>query len=241
VSAPDNFIAVICGLKSEAAAVCTALGADRRVRIGVSGANAARAEASAAQMCRQGARAVLSIGISGGLDPALKPGDLVIGENVIADDAVIYASDRQLLAAIISAHSGKSRDEREKHRFVSLFGADEIVSSVAAKKKLRETRAAIAVDMESHGAAKAAAGANVPFLAIRAIADPANRALPRAALHAVAADGSTRVAATLFAAMREPKQFPMLIRLGRDSRVALKTLRRDLGPLFCRLFVALNL
>ena len=250
-----TFIGVICGLKSEAAAVASAKVDQSKIRIGVSGADAARAEEIARGFCNDGASAILSVGVSGGLDPALKPGDLVIGETIIADDGSIYASDRYLLAALTSAHPRESGDpsvrtsldprfrgdEREGYVLKTLFGADEIIDSVMKKSALFQNHGAAAVDMESHGAARAAARAAAPFVAIRAIADPADRALPQAALSAVAADGSTRVMATLAAAMRDPKQFPELMKLGRDSAAATKALRGCLGPLFARLFLSLDL
>lgn len=251
----DVFIGVICGLKSEAEAVAAAKVDPSKIRIGISGANAARAEEIARGFCNDGASAIISVGVSGGLDPALKPGDLVIGETVIADDGAVFASDRFLLAAIASSHSRESGnpgkpanmdprlrgDERGGYVYATLFGADEIVDSVMKKSALFQNHGAAAVDMESHGAARAAARAGAPFAAIRAIADPADRALPRAALNAVAPDGSTRVMATLAAALRDPKQFPELMKLGADSAAATKTLRGRLGPLFARLFLSLDL
>jgi hopanoid-associated phosphorylase len=227
----QKFIGVICGLKSEAEAVAYAVGKSR-IRIGVSGANAARAEEIARQFCNERASAIISVGVSGGLDPALKSGDLVIGSSVIGDD--LYVSDPYLLRVVKDALQGSAL-------IAPLYGADEIIDSVWKKATFYQNHGAVAVDMESHGAARAAARAGVPFLAIRAIADPADRALPAAALNAVAADGSTRVIATLAAAMRDPKQFPELMKLGADSNAALKTLRRDLGPIFSGLFLSLDL
>ncbi len=249
-----GFIGVICGLKSEEQAVSASV--DRsKIRIGVSGANAARAEEIVRGFCNDGASAIISVGVSGGLDPALKPGDLVFGETVISGDGSVYGCDRYLLAVIQAAHPGESRgpakekildpgfrrDERSGYVVATVFGADEIIDSAQKKSALFATHGAVAVDMESHGAARAAAHAGVPFLAIRAIADPASRALPPAALNAVAPDGSTRVLKTLGAALRDPKQFPALMKLGADSAAATKTLRRDLGPLFARLFLSLDL
>ncbi|PQA85507.1 nucleoside phosphorylase [Hyphococcus luteus] len=252
----SNFIGVICGLKSEAQAV--AAGVDKsKIRIGVSGANAARAEDIARDFCNEGASAIFSIGFSGGLDPALRPGDLVIGETIIADDGSVYAGDRYLLGCLNPALSRESGnpgrsakmdprlrgDERGKveARLAALFGADEIVDSTLKKSALFQNHGAVAVDMESHGAARAAARAGAPFLAIRAIADPADRALPPAALNAVAPDGSVRALATVGAALRDPKQLWALRELGQDSAAAAKTLRRSLGPLFSRLFLSLDL
>ncbi len=270
----EKFIAIICGLKSEAQAVSAVLDASK-IRVGVSGANAERAETLAQNFCNTGASVIISIGISGGLDPALKPGDLIIGDEIIGDDGAVYESDRFLLDSIIAAHSralrdaaqrrllrmgsgnpekqnvldpGFRRDERRNSLGPdimmitgALFGADEIIESTSKKAALFQNHGCLAVDMESHGAARAAANAGVPFLAIRAIADPADRALPPAALGAIAPDGSTRMLATLGAAMRDPKQFPALLKLGADSAAALKTLRSSLGPLFGALFLSLDL
>ena len=264
--AQEKFIGVICGLKSEAEAVSASVDASE-IRIGVSGANAARAEEIAREFCNDGASAIISVGVSGGLDPAVKPGDLIIGETIIADDGSVYASDKYLLAAITSDHPGEGRgpetlrkmdpgwslssgrplagsggrDSRSGYLVAKLFGADEIIDSAAKKSALFHNHGCAAVDMESHGAARAAARAGAPFIALRAIADPADRALPQAALNAVAADGSTRVWSTLGAAMRDPKQFPELMKLGGDSAAATKTLRRSLGPLFARLFLCFDL
>lgn len=229
-----SFIGVICGLKSEAAAVRDAV-KDKRLRIGVSGANAARAEQLATTLCHEGAGAIISVGVSGGLDPALAPGDLVIGNLIIADDGAVWECHSYLNGAIRDAALDAGA------RTGALFGADAIIENTSKKSALFHNHGALAVDMESHGAAKAAAAAGVPFLAIRAIADPADRALPPAALNAVAEDGSTRTLATLGAALRDPKQFPALMKLGKDSEAALNTLRRDLGLFFDRLFLSLDL
>lgn len=229
----QEFIGVVCGLKSEAAVVRNALGDDTRVRIGVSGANAQRAEAIAREFSADGALAILSIGVSGGLDPALMSGALVVGEKTVVGNGEAWSSDERLL--------GASSKTLSNIKTGVLFGADDIIDSAEAKAILFQKYRAIAVDMESHGCAKAAAEASVPFLAIRAIADPADRALPPAALGAIAPDGSTRVFKTLGAALGDPKQFPVLMKLGADSAAATKTLRRDLGPLFRSLFVSLQL
>ncbi|MEM8772726.1 MAG: hypothetical protein AAGD92_13855 [Pseudomonadota bacterium] len=254
-------IAVICGLKSEAAVVRKSVG-EENIRIGISGADAGRAYELAYAACQDGAAAVISIGVSGGLDPVLAPGDLVIGSAIIAEDGGQYEADQYLLNSLLSAHSrasgnpalqdmepaaldpGFRREKRSKEgariKLGTLFGSDAIISSPAHKAALFANHAAIAVDMESHGAARAASEANVPFIAIRAIADPADRALPKAALGAVAPDGSTRVLKTLFDAMKAPAQFPALMQLGSDSNKALATLSGALPEIFDRLFGALD-
>ncbi len=49
-----------------------------------SGGDPARALSGAARLVAEGARALLSFGIAGGLDPALDPGDLVVADTVVA-------------------------------------------------------------------------------------------------------------------------------------------------------------
>ncbi|MEO1250926.1 MAG: squalene--hopene cyclase [Pseudomonadota bacterium] len=253
----EKFIGIVCGLKSEKTAV-RAVAGRRAIRIGVSGASAARAEEIARRFCHEGAAAILSVGVSGGLDPALKPGALVIGDSVMADSGELFESDRYLMSSIASSfatpyslHPEESRRRVSKDkgnrapedeaRVGRLFGADAIIDSAAKKAALFSNHGALAVDMESHGAARAAQEARVPFIAIRAIADPADRALPPAALSAVAPDGSTQVLKTLGAALRDPKQFPALMKLGADSAAATKTLRRELGPIFEKLAAQIDL
>ena len=89
--------------------------------------------------------------------------------------------------------------------------------------------------MESHAVAGVASMMNTPFIAIRAIADPSDRALPPAALNAVAEDGSTDIPKTLVTALMGPSQFPALMKLGRDAARATKTLRRDAPELISKI------
>jgi hopanoid-associated phosphorylase len=228
------FIAVICGLKSEAAVV-RAAAPTGKVRVGVSGANAGRAEEIAARYCREGARAVLSIGVSGGLSPHLSTGDLVLGDVVRTKSGEEFFASRNLIASLETAGLTVAIQH------AALFGSDAIVASAREKARLFERYGAVAVDMESHGAARAARAAGVPFAAVRAIADPASRALPPAASHAVTADGGTRVFSVLLECAKAPGQFPALLQLGADSNKALKSLRDSLGGLFDRLCFSLDL
>jgi len=213
----NQVIGIVCGLQSEAKAVRSTCD-DERIRLGVSGANASRAERIASDFCAKGASVIISVGVSGGLDPELQPGDLLIGNSVATGLGEHFDCDQELLQGA----SGLSQLP------VVLYGADEIIASTDEKTVLFNKYKAVAVDMESHGAARAAKVAGVPFLAIRAIADPADYALPPAAMNAVAPDGSTRILKTLFECVKAPGQFPALLKLGANSEKALKTLRSHL-------------
>lgn len=231
----SGFIGIVCGLKSEAVAVSASMkaaGVDAaKVKIGVSGANADRAEEIAQGFLDEGAAAIVSAGLCGGLDPTLKSGDLVLGERVVSAQGDIVIADKRLSAAA----------DKFAPRHVAIFGSDEIVDDVEKKKLLFQRYAAETVDMESHGAARAAAKAGVPFIAIRVVADASTRALPKAALRAVTPTGGVNVMNVLVDCVRQPQQFEEIFALGRDSGAATATLRRDFGDILAVLLLALDL
>lgn len=231
----SGFIGIVCGLKSEANAVRISMKAagvdEKKVRIGVSGANADRAEEIAQGFLDSGAKAIVSAGLCGGLDPALKSGDLILGERVVSAQGDIVIADKRLAAAA----------DKFAPRHVAIFGSDEIVDSVEKKKALFQRYAAETVDMESHGAARAAARAEIPFIAIRVVADGHDRTLPKAALRAVTPTGGVNVTNVLVDCVREPQQFEQIFALGRDSGAATAVLRRSFGGFLGAFILALDL
>lgn len=231
----SGYIGIVCGLKSEANAVrlsMKAAGVDATsVRIGVSGANADRAEEITQAFLEDGAVAIVSAGLCGGLDPNLKTGAVVLGERVVSAQGDIVIADKRLSAAA----------DKFKPQHVAIFGSDEIVNSVERKQALFRRYAAETVDMESHGAARAAAKAGIPFIAIRVVADGHDRALPKAAMRAVTPSGGVNVLNVLFDCVKEPQQFEQIAALGRDSGAATEALRRDFGGFLGAFLVALDL
>lgn len=228
-----GFVGIVCGLKSEAQAVQQAFN-DDRLSIRVSGANAERAEALTNELCDTGAEMIISVGVSGGLLPAYAPGDLVIGRQVITSTQERFACHEPSLAILKRSHKADGIQPS------IIYGADDVILTTEKKNEIYQATGAKSVDMESHGAARAALKTDTPFLAIRAIADPADRALPTAALNAVNPDGSTRVFSTLINAAKDPGQLPALMQLGQDSQKALETLRTHLGGLLGVLLLSRN-
>ena len=101
--------------------------------------------------------------------------------------------------------------------------------------KLHTVTRAAAVDMESHLVARLADAHGLAFAALRVIVDPAHRAVPPAALLAMAAGGSTDVSAMAREILIRPSQASPLMRLAVDAiaaRASLVRLRRALGPSF---------
>jgi len=187
---------------------------------------------------REGCRGILSFGISGGLAPHLGPGTCVVARSVIADHGR-YATHRawaqSLIDMVRDAACGEGASAPGALRDISLAdiaGADAPVACTNAKRMLYQKTGAVAVDMESHVAARIAAEYRVPFAALRVITDPSNRVLPPAALVATRREGTIDVAAITRSVIRRPGQLPTLFRLALDSWAARRTLvpsRRCLG------------
>lgn len=201
-------IAVIVGMNSEAAllppgmAWAAAGGVTRRVTD------------LSERLLAQGAEGLLSFGIAGGLDPALKSGDLVVG-TAVQWEGESFAADPAWASRLLSAISGS--------RARTVAAVSRIAATPEAKRVLYDGGASV-VDMESGAMARACAKAGKPFAVLRAVADPAQRGLPKSVFVGLALDGSPRPWAVMGALLRRPWELPGLIRVGLDSRAALVAL-----------------
>jgi adenosylhomocysteine nucleosidase len=174
------------------------------------------AAAAAERLLARGATALVSFGLCGGLDPALRPGALLVPRAVLWHGRS-YAADPSLSAALggFSAHL--------------LLAGDMVAADPAAKRLLFGRTAAAAIDLESGAVAEVAARGKIPFAALRAVCDPAGAKVPPAALVALDAGGAVsvwRVAASL---LRAPGQLPALLALGRAAGQARRALVGRVG------------
>jgi adenosylhomocysteine nucleosidase len=163
----------------------------------------------------------ISFGLCGGLDPALRSGDIVIGTSALAGGAAVLADEsitRDLAARLQAAG--------ERVSVGAVAGVDAPVLTRLAKAELRKATMAAAVDMESHIAARLAADRKSPFAILRVVSDPACRDLPRLVTKAVRPDGSVDLGAVAFGVIRSPEQMLGLIATARDSAIAFAALRR---------------
>lgn len=167
-----------------------------------------------------GIRGVISFGVAGGLDPALKTGQVVLATEVMAAGAVWSASET--LSAELIAGSGVGSQKVVRG---GLVGVEKVVTGQAGKAALRSEFGAAAVDMESHIAAEFAAMAGLPFAALRVISDPASRALPEIATTAIKPNGDVDLRKVLRGIARNPLVIRALVSTGRDFNHALRSLR----------------
>ncbi len=148
------------------------------------------------------ATALMSFGIAGGLDPSLRPGDVLCASEIMVDG--------QIIKATLSAKG--LRQGR-------ILGARAAVAGAAEKAALWSETRAQCVDLESGAVALVARRHRIPFGAMRAICDPAERSLPPVALIALQ-DGSIRLGRVFGALLRRPGQLPALLTLAQDARKA---------------------
>ncbi len=106
----------------------------------------------------------------------------------------------------------------------AIAGSDVMVVDAAGKAALHAATGALAVDMESHVAARFAASHSLPFAALRVISDDARHALPKAVMVSMRPDGGLNLSAVLGSLVRDPRQLPALIRTGREAGVAFRKL-----------------
>lgn len=212
-------LGIVTGLRFEARAVrdaARAAGVQDRI-LTASGLGRAAARRAGETLRAQGATALMSFGIAGGLDPALARGTAVIAAAVLAEDLPPLPC-----AAPWRAHLAQALARTGPLNEAPLAHAPAVLTSGADKARLFATTGAAAADMESYGVGEAAAGC--PFAAVRVIADTADEHLPGIALHAMGPDGSLRLAATLGRILCVPWQLPGLLRLGRTSAQATRRL-----------------
>ena len=178
---------------------------------------------------------VISWGVCGGLDPRLRPGDLVVGSEVVSDHENIRTDE--LVALSIEKRLINAGARVVVGRFAN---ANAPVLTARAKAKLRNATEAAAVDMESLSAGRFALAQRTRFAILRAVADPAGQDLPLLVLKAVDSRGRVKRAAAIKELVRSPGQFMAALAVARQSKAALRALDRARRPL-ASVFLALGL
>jgi adenosylhomocysteine nucleosidase len=172
----------------------------------------------------RGALGIISFGVAGGLCADLGAGDWVIG-TAVRIGSERYSADQPWMHRLLDVLPGAVQAE--------IAGADAPVAHSSEKRRLHAQTGAMAVDMESHIAARVAAGHNIPFAICRTVIDPAHRDLPPAAVVGLRHDGTPDIPAISRSVARRPGQLPALVRTAMDAWIAREALRhgrRLLGP-----------
>lgn len=167
--------------------------------------------------------AVLLVGVCGGLDPSLLPGDLVLARRVFAYDGRELAPEVSLVDGVRAAL------RRQGLAFVTapLLTVERPLAGRRGKTEVWNATGAAGVDMESYAIAEAASERAVPWVVLRAVLDASGRSLPRS-MRGWTAEGDER-RALLHAASR-PWEWPDYLRIALAWRAAVRSLRRAARP-----------
>jgi adenosylhomocysteine nucleosidase len=185
-----------------------------------SGAGHVNAKSASELLVAKGANRLISWGCAAALSESLKPGDLILADELIDAGNVVMATSadwlayaKNSLAKFVVIQSGR------------LAESTSIVSSSKEKKQLHAITGAIALDMESVAVARVAKQHTLPFLIIRVIADPVNMNLPRAINYSLNDQGEMVLRKLLLFLFLHPAELPGLIKLGLHFNAAKKTLK----------------
>jgi adenosylhomocysteine nucleosidase len=165
---------------------------------------------------------VVSAGVCGGLDPALRAGDLVLPDIVI-NDAGLRLSVTGTVAQRAAAAGGAPAQGGW------LATSSRVAATPGAKAALRAATGAVAVDMESAAILEAAAARGCPSLVVRAVSDDARETLPDELMRLVRTDGGLRGRGLL--SLARPRVLARALQIRRSTRQALATVAGSLARL----------
>jgi adenosylhomocysteine nucleosidase len=218
-------LGIVSALAAEARHLCAAPrpGAITRLAGGtmliVSGMGPKAAELAAGALIEAGADALLSFGLAGGLDPALRAGTVCLPCEVISREGAAVSTTPGWRKALCEVLTSRCLVAGGK-----LLTSPVALDSAAQKAQaFRDTGAAL-VDMESLAVGQVAASRHLPFMAVRVIVDTARDSLPPAVTRATAQPGQVPVLRLLGELGRHPQELPGVIRLGARYRAASRSL-----------------
>jgi len=191
-----------------------------------SGVGAERALSAARWLVDEGVTALAVIGVSGGLDPSLESGDLVVAETVLeygrgaaGREWSTDAGRAALLYATLAAEGlPVSRG--------AVIVASRAILTTEGKGPLHGRFGALAVDMESAGVARAASERKLPLVVLRAVCDTADQSVPPDLLDVVGDGGGVLPSVLVRRLAHRPSLALDLLRMERAFSAALDSLRR---------------
>jgi adenosylhomocysteine nucleosidase len=150
---------------------------------------------------------VFAIGIAGGLSADLQVGDVVVGQRVTNGTGEVPPPDSRLVAKAANLQDVRAG---------SIHSHSEIAIDPVAKHRLWErtgSQLAQVVDLETASYARVAAAHEVPYVALRAVSDSSEEALPLDFNRFRKPDGSSDRGGVIRYALRHPSILPELMQL----------------------------
>ncbi len=219
------FAAIVTGLQLEARIARS--GCRQGLRVACHGMGPKRAREAAEELARAGAAGLVSFGLAAGLVAQAKPGMLLLPARIVTESGGSIMTDalwRERMAGALQ----KLLPVLDQ----PLASVRRPLPSYLDKASAWARTQAFAADMESAAIAAVARRRGVPFIALRAIADPVDFSLPPAAVLSIGRNGRLSLGKLLLSLWRQPAQWRALKELAGHSKAAksaLKTACRAAG------------
>ncbi len=198
----------------------------------------AKALVASRHLTARGIAALVSAGVSGGLDPGLRTGDVIVADHVVDASgteprtlpdpapAAVEEAEALLSSAGFTVHAG------------TILTVSGPVYSPEAKAELHGRFGALGVDMEGAGTAQGAQEAGIPLFVLRIVFDSAFQAIPPLFARLVDGQGVIRAVPAALGILGRPALIRHLPGLAGRYAVALHTLRSAWQTLEARGFPA---
>ena len=165
--------------------------AGKRICVARCGMGKVNAAVAAQTLIREfGCKRLINVGVAGGADPALLPGDLVVSTDAVQHDyhtigcepgRILYqntaffpANEKMLDAAVVAA----AETEGVRLQKGRVATGDLFVEDASVRDRIRDAFHASVIEMEGAAVAQTAFDNQTPWLVLRAVADQANSASP---------------------------------------------------------------
>jgi adenosylhomocysteine nucleosidase len=193
--------------------------------LAVAGAGAENATRASERLLANGATALLTWGLAGGLKPGLPAGTVLLPASIDRE----AASDPATKKAVVDKHWHKFLLGRLQAEFPvccePLVQTDFPISSVSDKLSLFQRSGACGVDTESAAVGRVARQAKTPFAVLRVVADAATGCSPQAWQRAVDIHGRLDSAVLLTGLLKRPQDLALFFGFMRDSRRGMAALK----------------
>ncbi len=192
---------------------------NKNTLLALSGAGPENAAKASQLLINKGANRLISWGCAAALDANLKPGDLVLANQLLsAEKQALFIESPwlQQITAQLTALNPITGTLAESYT---------IVAESIAKQIIYQQSGAIALDMESIAIVKTARKNDCPAVVIRCIADPVSMSLPKAVSYALNNSGNIVLPKLLWFLLTHPGELPGLVKLGLHFNAAKNKLK----------------
>ncbi len=173
------------------------------------------AQRAAEALVRKGATSLVSWGTAGGLLPGLSSGTLILPSKIVASDQSVYPTDPIWHERLCSRLKGYVDLHIE-----AIAESATVLATYPEKTSLWQRTGGIATDMESASIAGVAKDRGLPFMAVRAIIDPAEVPIAPSLLNSLDGFGRVSFSKLGMGLIRNPLGLMALIRLIRNFQAA---------------------